>query len=77
MGFVYRFQAFLKHWLERRAVLGSRVVTFVLVAVLAPILLAAGRAWVQFDVMQAAAMVSAAGTTLSEPSLALASKGSK
>ena len=77
MRFVYRFQALLKHWLEQRVVLGGRIVTLVVVAVLAPLLLAAGRAWIQFDVMQAAAMVSAAGTTLSEPSLALASKGSK
>jgi hypothetical protein len=59
----------LTRWFERRAPLIARVVTFLLTAVFILLLLVAVRGWVQFDVMQAAAMVGTITTETPEPML--------
>jgi hypothetical protein len=67
MQHIDELQVPLTRWFERQAPLIARVVTFVMTAVFILLLLAAGRAWVQFDVMQAAAMVDTATTETPEP----------
>jgi len=57
----------LTRWFERQASLIARVVTFLVTAVFILLLLAAGRGWVQFDVMQAAAMIGTVTSETSEP----------